>query len=475
MREILNRSITEHAAALERGEYTSVALTQAFLDRIEAKNGEINAYLYVDRVGALAAAEASDTRRRRGECRGLLDGIPYAVKDNLSAKGLPMTCGSKILEGYISPYDATVVSRLKDAGAVLLGKNNMDEFAMGSSGEYSAYGVTKNPYDCTRVAGGSSGGSAAAVACGMATFAIGSDTGGSVRQPAAFCGLYGLKPTYGVLSRYGLASMASSLDCVGLLTHTAEDCALLLSLLSGKDRNDATSIDSSADMVQLSSGTLRIGVVSFNGAEGISDEVKEALSNAIARLVSRGATVEAVTLPLPEEALAAYTVLSSTEAASNLARYDGVRYGRRSAYADTLSSLYGNSRGEGFGAEVKRRILFGTDMLLKENREVYYLRAVRTREAIRCRMAALSEKYDLLLSPTAPTSAFVIGSTPSPEALYCADMCTVYANLADLPALSVPVSKNESGLPLAVQLTAQRHGEKMLLDVAEWLADGRFI
>lgn len=471
MEKLLRRSITEHAAALDRGEYTSVALTRAFLDRIDVRNDVINAYLHVDREGALAAAEESDRRRVRGECRGVLDGIPYALKDNIAAKGLPMTCGSKILEGYVSPYDATVVSRLREAGAVLLGKNNMDEFAMGSSGEYSAYGVTKNPYDRTCVAGGSSSGSAAAVADGMAAFALGSDTGGSVRQPAAFCGLYGLKPTYGVLSRYGLASMASSLDCVGLLTRTAEDCRLLLNLLAGQDVHDATSVPYSADALQVHDHTLRVGVVSFDGADGIDREIRTALTVAIERLTACGATVEAVSLPLPGEALAAYTVLSATEAASNLARYDGVRYGRRSARSETVSALYENSRGEGFGAEVKRRILFGTDMLVRGNREIYYLRAERTREEIRRRMSALTEAYDLILLPTTPTVAFSIGSTPSPEALYCADMCTVYANLAGAPALSVPVGFNANGLPLAVQLIARQQRETLLLRAARWLSD----
>lgn len=472
MSDMLQRSIAEHASALERREYSSVELTRAFLARIDERNGEIGAYLHVDRDGALAAARASDERRAQGTCRGILDGIPYAAKDNIAAKGLPMTCGSKILEGYISPYDATVIARLREAGAVLLGKNNMDEFAMGSSGEYSAYGVTKNPHDLARVAGGSSGGSAAAVADGMAVFAIGSDTGGSVRQPAAFCGLYGLKPTYGVLSRYGLASMASSLDCVGLLTRTAEDGARLLSVLAGKDACDATSIAYEWKCADAQRMPLRIGVVSFEGVKGVSEEVCTTLRHAVARLERCGACVEAVELPLPDEALAAYTVLSSTEAASNLSRYDGVRFGRRSANAETLTALYENSRGEGFGKEVKRRILFGTDMLLTGNRELYYLHAERTREEVRRRMQALTQQYDLLLSPTAPTTAFLIGSTPSPEALYCADMCTVYANLSGLPALSVPIGQGDNGLPAAVQLTARREGEALLLSVAQLLEGG---
>lgn len=472
MEKILQRSITEHAAALACGEYTSVALTQAFLDRIDVRNSEINAYLYVDRAGALSAAEKSDARRASGECRGALDGIPYALKDNIAANGLPMTCGSKILEGYVSPYDSTMVMRLKNAGGVLLGKTNLDEFAMGSSGEYSAYGVTKNPYDQTRVAGGSSSGSAAAVADGMAVFALGSDTGGSVRQPAAFCGVYGLKPTYGVLSRYGLASMASSLDCVGILSRTAEDCGLLLDVLSGQDVHDATSVLYAPSEVRLHERALRVGVVSFADTEGMDEEIRAVLTRAAARLSACGALVEAVTLPIPDEAIAAYTVLSSTEAASNLARYDGVRYGRRSANADTLSELYENSRSEGLGAEVKRRILFGTDMLIRGNREVYYLRAERMREEVRRCMTLLTEKYDLLLSPTTPTVAFPIGSVRSPDALYCADMCTVYANLAGLPALSMPMERNADGLPIAVQLTARRLGENVLLSAVKLFEKG---
>ncbi|MBQ8310169.1 MAG: Asp-tRNA(Asn)/Glu-tRNA(Gln) amidotransferase subunit GatA [Clostridia bacterium] len=470
--KVLFRSVAEHAAALAAGEYTAVRLTRAYLERIQERNGEINAYLYVDGAGALAAAEESDVRRLRGECRGVLDGIPYALKDNFAAKGLPMTCGSKILGGYVSPYDATVVARLKASGAILLGKNNMDEFAMGSSGEYSAYGVTKNPYDRTRVVGGSSSGSAATVADGMAAFALGSDTGGSVRQPAAFCGVYGLKPTYGVLSRYGLASMASSLDCVGILARTAEDCGLLLDVLAGQDAHDATSVVYAPKSVQALDHVLRLGVISFDGVGGIDEEIKAASARAVERLTACGAVAETVELPLPDEALAAYTVLSSTEAASNLARYDGVRYGRRSARSETLSALYENSRGEGLGAEVKRRILFGTDMLVRGNREVYYLRALRVREAVRRQMEALSERYDVLISPAAPTAAFGLGSTPSPDALYCADMCTVYANLAGVPALSVPFGVNAAGLPLAVQLTARRCGENLLLAAARLLCDG---
>jgi aspartyl-tRNA(Asn)/glutamyl-tRNA(Gln) amidotransferase subunit A len=316
------------------------------------------------------------------------------------------------------------------------------------------------------VCGGSSSGSAAAVADGLAVFALGSDTGGSVRQPAAFCGVYGLKPTYGVLSRYGLASMASSLDCVGVLTRAVKDCGLVLDALGGRDPRDATAVES----IAADAAYLRVGVIGFDGR--VSEEISDAVLRAAEGLAAEGAVIERLALPHFDEALASYTVLSATEAASNLSRYDAVRFGKRSLYDDTLTSMYENSRAEGFGAEVRRRILFGVDMLSQENRERFYLCAVRMREAIRRNMTVLMERYDLLLSPTAPTVAFPIGSTPSPEQMRTSDACTVFASLAGLPALAVPFGKNARGLPLSVQLTAPLHGERRLLKAAETLEAG---
>ena len=475
MNKILERSVFEHAEAMAAGEYSSYELTNAFLERIAVRDKEIGAYLSVDGEGAKKAALESDKRRKDGKTLGILDGIPFSLKDNICVKGLPLTCGSKMLEHYVSPYDATVTERLRSAGAVLLGKNNMDEFAMGSSTAYSALGTTRNPHDLTCVPGGSSGGSAAVVAGGMAVFSLGTDTGGSVRQPAAFCGVWGMKPTYGLLSRYGVAAMATSLDCVGVMSRTPEDSAAILSALVGKDARDATSRESDQltdwkDM-KFPTAELRIAVMSAFDESNLERDVWNALQEAKEGFARLGAVIETVDLPLPEEALASYAVLSATEASSNLARYDGVHYGYRSEKTTTLSELYENSRGEGFGMEVKRRILFGTDMLLLGNRERYYLRAQSVRERIRLEMMKLLERYDLILTPTAPTVAFGREETPTPKQLYNADLCTVYASLACLPALSVPFGKGERGLPLAVQLTARPFAERFLLAVAKRLSE----
>ena len=476
MKNILKNSIGEHAAHLAAGDYSSLELTRACLAEIEARDGRVGAFLTVDAEGALDTARASDVRRAKGACLGVLDGIPFALKDNICAKGLRMTCASRMLEDYVAPYDATVTARLRAAGAVLVGKTNMDEFAMGSSTEYSALGQTCNPWSDARSAGGSSGGSAAAVAAREVPFAIGSDTGGSVRQPAAFCGVYGLKPTYGAISRYGLTAMASSLDCVGIMAGSAEDTAAVLSCLVGHDGRDATAIDyPDTDFLRAMGEckkTFRVAIVADFSAAHVSEDVMHAVTHAAQIFKAHGAVVEAVSLPLPEEALAAYTVISSAELSSNLSRYDGVHYGHRTERADNLLNLYCNSRGEGFGAEVKRRILFGMDMLCRENREKYYVRACRVREYIQHKMTAILGEYDLLLSPVAPTVAFLRGSTPSPEMMRYADLCTAYASLAGLPALSVPTGFDRSGLPLAVQLTAGARGEALLLRAAQTLEEG---
>ncbi len=475
MKKILKRSALEHAKALAMGEYSAYELTEAFLKQIDACDGVIGAYLNVDAEGAKQAAKESDVRRKEGKTLGVLDGIPFSLKDNISVKGMLLTCGSKMLEHYVSPYDATVTERLRAAGAVLLGKNNMDEFAMGSSTAYSALGVTRNPHDPSCVPGGSSGGSAAAVAAGEAVFSLGTDTGGSVRQPAAFCGVWGMKPTYGLLSRYGVAAMATSLDCVGVMSRSAEDSAAILSVLVGKDARDATSQEPDVKYefkkMQAPIAGMRIAVVSAFDEDHTDKDVWHALQRATVGFGKMGAVIETVELPLPEQALASYAVLSCTEASSNLARYDGVHYGSRNGHFQSLDELYANSRGEGFGMEVKRRILFGTDMLLSGNRERYYLRAQRVRELIRREMLKLLSQYDLILTPTAPTVAFGSAERPSPEQLYYADLCTVYASLAGVPALSVPLGRNTKGLPLAVQLTARPFAEGLLLAAAKRLLE----
>ena len=475
MTDVLNKSIFEHARAMDTGEYSSYELTKAFLDRIALRNEDVGAFLSVDPDGALDAAKASDERRKRGETLGLLDGIPFSLKDNICAKGLPLTCASKMLEHYVSPYDATVTERLKAVGAVLLGKNNMDEFAMGSSNTYSAFKTARNPVDLSHVTGGSSGGSAAAVADGQAVFSLGTDTGGSVRQPAAFCGVWGMKPTYGLLSRYGVAAMATSLDCVGVMTQNGEDCSAVLSALIGKDARDATSVEA-PDRETVTEATLpvhrlRVAIVSAFSREILEADVRASLKRAIDGFSALGADIEEVELPLPKEALASYAVLSATEASSNLARYDGILYGRRSERAEGLSALYEQSRGAGFGREVKRRVLFGTDMLLDGNRERYYLPAQHVRGLMRQKMGELLSRYDLILTPTAPTVAFSFERFPSPEQLYYADLCTVYASLAGFPALSFPFGQSQSGLPCAVQLTARPFSEGLLLAVARRLRE----
>ena len=471
MKTIFERSLSAHERALASGEYSAEELCRAFLDRIEETDRELGAFLTVAKDQAIQAARASDVRRRAKQPLHALDGIPFAVKDNFCTNGIPTTCAGRMLEGYLPPYDATVVERMRSCGGVLLGKLNMDEFGMGSSTEHSAYRITRNPIDPTRVPGGSSGGAAAAVAAGEAPFAIASDTGGSVRQPAAFCGVLGLKPTYGALSRYGMVAFASSLDCVGLITRSADDCARVFSALLGKDAHDATSLAYAASDLDFDENmlkSLRLGVVDMQLE---SRTVSNAVSQAVAALCERGAVASSAELPTPMEALAAYYVISSAEASSNLARFDGIRYGKRSAQADTLSELYENSRREGFGAEVKRRILFGTYVLSVGNREDYYLRACEVREKIRRTMAKQFEGCDLLILPVTPTPAFRIGEYRTPKQMYEADLCTVYASLAGYPAISVPFGKTADGLPLAVQLIAPPMCEGRLLSVARLLEE----
>lgn len=467
---ILSRSIREHQAAMQAGEYSAYELTRLFLKQIEEKEPSVGAYLTVDPEGALAAARESDTRRANGCLRGELDGIPYAVKDNFCTVGMKTTCASRMLENYIPPYDATAISRLRDCGAVLLGKLNMDEFAMGSSTEHSALGVTLNPHDLTRVPGGSSGGSAAAVAANEAVFTLGTDTGGSVRQPASFCGVLGLKPTYGAISRAGVVAMASSMDAVGILTHCAEDCDLVFSALAGKDPMDATTLHYQP-LPSVEGRPLRVAVVEDFFREGmISPAVRRGLEHALEMLRINGATTEYVSLPSPDLALSAYSVLASAEASSNMARFDGVHYGER-LDGENLRGLYSNTRSHGLGQEVKRRILFGAYVLTDDRRQYFYHRALQVREDVFQAMKQTLAEYDLVLSPATPTVAFRRNARLAPEEMYRADLCTVYANLSSLPALTVPVGKDDEGLPVTVQFTAGACGEKRLFDIARKLEE----
>jgi aspartyl-tRNA(Asn)/glutamyl-tRNA(Gln) amidotransferase subunit A len=471
MKELVDRSVTEHAVALNRKEYSSRELTQAYLDRIERLNGTIGAYLTVTGEKALREADASDTRRKRGEALGALDGIPYALKDNICTKGIFTTCASRMLENYMPPYDATVVEKLRSCGGVLLGKLNMDEFAMGASTEHSAFRLTRNPIDLSRVPGGSSGGSAAAVCARMAAYTLGSDTAGSIRQPAAFCGVVGMKPTYGRVSRFGLVAFASSLEQIGPITGSVEDNALVLETICGWDARDATTLkDESAKFTLYANETkqpLRIGVPKELLGDDIDDTVRNAVVFAADRYRSMGVEVKSVSLPSLGDALAAYYVISSAEASSNLARFDGVRYGYRSSQFENLDSLYRHSRSEGFGMEVKRRILLGTLVLSAGYYDAYYQKAMAVRRRLKKELEQIWNVCDLLLSPSAPTVAYPIGEkSEDPLEMYRGDLCGVAANLAGLPALSIPCGTDENGLPIGLQLIGKAMDERTLYRAA---------
>ncbi len=466
MSDLTRRSAAELAAALADGETSSVALTRAHLDRIAAVDGAVHAYLHVDAEGALAAARESDERRARGESASRLDGVPIAVKDVLTTVGMPTTCGSRILEGWVPPYDATVVARLRAGGLPLLGKTNMDEFAMGSSTEHSAYGPTHNPWDLERIPGGSGGGSAAAVSAFAAPLALGTDTGGSIRQPAAVTGSVGVKPTYGGISRYGLVAMANSLDQVGPVTRTVLDAALLHELIGGHDPLDSTSIDQPVpDVVgaaeQGATGDLRglrVGVVKELTGEGYQAGVQQRFDETVALLVEAGAEVVEVSCPHFVHALAAYYLIMPSEASSNLARFDAMRYGLRvepeGVEAPSAEEVMRATRDAGFGDEVKRRIILGTYALSSGYYDAYYGRAQQIRTLISRDFAAAFEQADVLVSPTAPTTAFKLGEKlDDPLAMYLNDLATIPANLAGVPGISVPAGLAD-GLPVGFQVLA---------------------
>ncbi|SFU87220.1 Asp-tRNA(Asn)/Glu-tRNA(Gln) amidotransferase subunit GatA [Alicyclobacillus macrosporangiidus] len=452
--------------SLRRRESKPSEWAEASLARIRALDERIGAFLHVDEAGALEAA-----RRLDGETPNHpLFGIPYALKDNLCTEGIPTTAASRILEGYVPPYSATVADKLRQAGGVLVGKTNLDEFAMGSSTENSAYKKTRNPYNPACVPGGSSGGSAAAVAAGMVPYALGSDTGGSIRQPASFCGVVGLKPTYGRVSRYGLIAFASSLDQIGPFTRTAEDAAYVLQAISGHDPLDSTSAPEPVDdfVSGLDRGVkgLRIGVVRDLSQEGLDPEVGRLVEAAIATLEGAGAEVVEVSLPHMHYAVATYYLIAPAEASSNLARYDGVRYGKRVS-GDSLIDMYERTRSEGFGIEVKRRIMIGTYALSSGYYDAYYLRAQKMRTLIREDYQKAFETCDVIATPTAPTPAFRLGEkVDDPLQMYLNDIYTIPANLAGLPGISVPCGLTEAGLPVGLQLVGRAFDEKTLLAAA---------
>jgi aspartyl-tRNA(Asn)/glutamyl-tRNA(Gln) amidotransferase subunit A len=462
---------TELRQLMRRGAATCVEVTRAHLDRITALNERVGAFLHIDRDAALAQAEAIDDQRRRGDPMGRLAGLPVAVKDNLCATGVPTTCASRMLRTFVPPYDAHVVERLKSEGAVLIGRTNLDEFAMGSSCENSAFQVTRNPWDPERTAGGSSGGSAAAVAAGMAPLALGSDTGGSIRQPASFCGIVGMKPTYGLVSRYGLIAFASSLDQVGPFANDVAGAALLLEAIAGHDARDSTCVDRrvpayTSTLEQPLEG-LRVGVAREHFVEGLDGEVASAVREAIELYRSLGAEVREVSLPHSRYCVAVYYIVSSSEASSNLARYDGVHYGHRAEQFADMIDMYAATRGEGFGDEVKRRIMLGTYALSSGYYDAYYLKALKVRRLIRQDFDAAFREVDLIASPVAPTPAFRIGELiDDPLAMYLGDIYTISANLAGLPAVSVPCGRSTAGLPIGLQLTAAPFEEERLLRAA---------
>lgn len=466
----MSQTAAEIAAAVRSGERSARDVVEEHLRSIDERNAEINAFIRVTADEALASADEIDARVAKGEDPGPLCGVPVAVKDVLCTKGIPTTAGSKILEGWKPPYDATAVTAVRDAGGISVGKANCDEFAMGSSTENSAYGVTRNPRDTERVPGGSSGGSAAAVAAGFVPVSLGTDTGGSVRQPAALCGVVGVKPTYGLVSRYGLIAFASSLDSVGTFANNVADAALLLQSIAGHDPLDSTSVaqpvpDYSASLGQGVEG-LRIGIVSEMMGEGIAADVKRRVNVAVEALERNGAKVDAVDVPACRFGLSAYYIIAPAEASSNLARFDGVRYGMR-VDGDDIFDMYAKTRSEGFGPEVKRRIMLGTYALSAGYYDAYYKKAQQVRTLIIRDFQAAYENFDLLISPTSPTTAFRIGEkTDDLMAMYLNDVCTIPINLAGIPAVSVPFGSGDDGLPIGVQLMGPALGESTLFRAA---------
>jgi len=464
-------SLTQASQMLQRGEISSRELTLACLEAIAEKNGRLNAFLFFDEAGALKQAEAADARRRSEEPVSPLCGIPLAVKDVLAVRGMPCTCGSKILEGYLPPFSATAVQRLQAAGMVVLGKTNTDEFAMGSSTENSAYGPTRNPWNLDRVPGGSSGGSAAAVAARLAPAALGSDTGGSVRQPAAFCGVTGLKPTYGRVSRFGLTAYGSSLDSVGAFGHSARDAAAVFAAMQGADPLDATSQPVAAAEISFlpepNLRGLRLGLPREYFLPGVQAEVQEKVRQAIAQFEALGAEVVEISLPHTEFALPVYYLIAPAEASANLARFDGVRFGPREA-AETMWEVFTKTRDARFGSEVKRRIMLGTYALSAGYYDAFYGQAQKVRTLIRRDFEQAFTQVDAIACPVAPTTAFAIGAHgDDPLAMYLEDIFTLPANLAGVPGLAFPVGFDSGGLPVGMQLMGRAFDEAGLLRLAD--------
>ena len=469
--EICKLTVHELVDLLEKGEITSEEITRAYIDRIKEVDPKVKAYISVLEEDAIAKAKKIDEDRKSGKLVSKYAGIPIGIKDNICITGTKTTCSSKMLENFVAPYDATVIEKLNKEDVVYLGKLNMDEFAMGSSTENSAFMKTANPWDLERVPGGSSGGSAAAVAADIAPWTLGSDTGGSIRQPASLCGVVGLKPTYGLVSRYGLVAFASSLDQIGPITKDVTDSAMLLNIIAGHDEKDSTTIDiEKVDYTKCLVNDvkgLRIGIPKEYIGEGINEEVKQAILEVAKKYEEMGAIVEDCSFEVGQYATSVYYILADAEASSNLGRFDGIRYGYRTENYSDLKDIYKKSRSEGFGAEVKRRIMVGTYVLSSGYYDAYYKKAQKVRAVITKAYNDLFDKYDVLLTPTSPSTAFKMGEKSSnPLEMYLADICTVPVNIAGLPGISVPCKLDSKGLPIGFQLIAKAFNEETLFRAA---------
>ncbi|MFH1036920.1 MAG: Asp-tRNA(Asn)/Glu-tRNA(Gln) amidotransferase subunit GatA [Patescibacteria group bacterium] len=460
-------TIEETHEGLEKKEFSAVELCKSYLNSIKEKDKEIHAFLSLNEESALSQAKDIDNLISEKKSISVLSGIPSAIKDVILVEGLKCTAGSKILENYKAPYDATVIKKLKAQGVVILGKTNMDEFAMGSSTENSAFGPTKNPHNLERVSGGSSGGSAAAVAANMCTFALGSDTGGSIRQPASFCGVVGLKPTYGAVSRYGLMAMASSLDQIGPFAKTVADCKTVFDIIKGKDTFDSTSVDINLKSEILNLKSLKIGVPKEYFIKGMDPEVERLVREAIKKIENTGAKIEEISLPHTEYALATYYIIMPAEVSANLARYDGIKYGLSKSGGKDLLDVYLQSREEGFGKEARRRIMLGTYTLSAGYYDAYYLRAQKVRTLIKNDFEDVFKKVDAIFTPVSPTTAFKIGEkVEDPLTMYLSDIFTVSVNLAGLPAISIPCGKINK-LPVGLQIIGKPFEEQKILEIGE--------
>ncbi len=469
--ELYRLTASELSEKIKNKECSSVEATQAIFDRIEKTEDKVNAYISLSKESALKKAQEIDEKIASGETLSDLAGIPVGIKDNIVTKDMLTTCASKMLYNFVPPYNATVMDKLEKCGIVVVGKLNMDEFAMGSSTENSYYKKTKNPNDLTRVPGGSSGGSAAAVSAGEAFLTLGSDTGGSIRQPASYCGVIGLKPTYGSVSRYGLVAFASSLDQIGPIGRSVKDVAMLYSEICGRDDKDATTaVREYPNFAKNLNGSVKgmtIGIPKEYFGDGVDNNVKESVMQAVKVLENAGATVKHISLPSTDYALSAYYIISSAEASSNLARFDGVKYGYRAENYESLTDMYERTRSEGFGDEVKRRIMLGTFVLSSGYYDAYYKRAKLLQQQISAEFAQAFSECDLIITPTAPTSAFKLGENiDDPLKMYASDICTVTVNIAGLPAVSVPCGNDDNGMPIGMQMIGPKFSEQKLLDAA---------